>query len=553
MSSFPWLTVIGAIPLVGALVVVLIPRASDPLDQATQAARDLLAKRAALVFSLITLGMTVAMAVRFKPNGPAFQFVQIDQWIPQFGVHYAVGVDGIALVLIGMTAVLMPVVILASWHDADPVPETGAAGTTPLRRSAKTYFALMLVLETLVIGVFAATDVFLFYVFFEAMLIPMYFMIGSFGVGQRQYAAVKFLLYSLLGGLLMLVAVIALYVYSTHGGHPGTFLLGPLTHLVLSPDAQRWLFLGFFIAFAIKAPLWPFHTWLPDAATSAQPGAAVLLVGVLDKVGTFGMIRYCLELFPAASRYFVPLILTLAVIGVLYGAVVAIGQADIKRLIAYTSVSHMGLIALGIFVLTSQGQAGATLYMVNHGFATGALFLVAGFMIVRRRSQRIADYGGVQKVAPVLAGLFLVAGLAGLSLPGLSTFVSEFLVLVGTFTRYRAAAVAATLGIILAAIYILWMYQRTMTGPLRPDTEKMTDLKARELWAVGPLIALLIFFGFFPQPLLNIINPAVHHTLVQVHATDPVPPHPATVTARVGGLPSRGAAVRLLREKGTTP
>jgi NADH-quinone oxidoreductase subunit M len=553
MSSFPWLTVIGAIPLVGALVVALIPRAGDPLDQAAQAARDLLAKRAALVFSLITLGMTVAMAVRFKPNGPTFQFVQIDQWIPQFGVHYAVGVDGIALVLIGMTAVLMPVVILASWHDADPVPETGAAGTTPLRRSAKTYFALMLVLETLVIGVFAATDVFLFYVFFEAMLIPMYFMIGSFGVGQRQYAAVKFLLYSLLGGLLMLVAVIALYVYSTHGGHPGTFLLGPLTHLVLSPDAQRWLFLGFFIAFAIKAPLWPFHTWLPDAATSAQPGAAVLLVGVLDKVGTFGMIRYCLELFPAASRYFVPLILTLAVIGVLYGAVVAIGQADIKRLIAYTSVSHMGLIALGIFVLTSQGQAGATLYMVNHGFATGALFLVAGFMIVRRRSQRIADYGGVQKVAPVLAGLFLVAGLAGLSLPGLSTFVSEFLVLVGTFTRYRAAAVAATLGIILAAIYILWLYQRTMTGPLRPETEKMTDLKARELWAVGPLIALLIFFGFFPQPLLNIINPAVHHTLVQVHATDPVPPHPAAVTARAGGLPSRGAAVRLLREKGTTP
>jgi NADH-quinone oxidoreductase subunit M len=590
MSSFPWLTVIGVIPLVGALAVALIPGAGDPDDKVTQAARNLLTKRVALVFSLITLGMTVAMAVRFKPSGPTFQFVQIDKWIPQFGVHYAVGVDGIALVLIGMTAVLMPVVILASWHDADPVAETAEAAatagapaaappaaspgsttppsassyptsprsassypTTPPRRSVKTYFALMLVLETLVIGVFAATDVFLFYVFFEAMLIPMYFMIGSFGVGQRQYAAVKFLLYSLLGGLLMLVAVIALYVYSTHGGHQGTFLLGPLTHLALSPNTQRWLFLGFFIAFAIKAPLWPFHTWLPDAATSAQPGAAVLLVGVLDKVGTFGMIRYCLELFPEASHYFVPLILTLAVVGVLYGAVVAIGQADIKRLIAYTSVSHMGLITLGIFVLTSQGQAGATLYMVNHGFATGALFLVAGFMIVRRRSQRISDYGGVQKVAPVLAGLFLVAGLAGLSLPGLSTFVSEFLVLVGTFTRYKGAAVAATIGIILAAIYILWLYQRTMTGPVRPETEKMTDLTARELWAVGPLIALIIVFGFFPQPLLNIINPAVHHTLVQVHATDPVPPHPAVVSARVSGLPSRGTAIHLLREKGTTP
>jgi NADH-quinone oxidoreductase subunit M len=539
--------------------------------------------------------------VKFSPTGPAFQFVEIHQWIPQFGVHYAVGVDGIALVLIGMTAVLMPVVILASWHDADPgghgesapagsagsgptaprsagsgptTPRSAGSGpTTPPKRSVKTYFALMLVLETMVIGVFAATDVFLFYVFFEAMLIPMYFMIGSYGVGQRQYAAVKFLLYSLLGGLLMLVAVIALYVYSLQAGH-GTFLFSQLTHLTLSTEAERWLFLGFFVAFAIKAPLWPFHTWLPDAATSAQPGAAVLLVGVLDKVGTFGMIRYCLELFPAASRYFTPLILTLAVIGVLYGAVVAIGQADIKRLIAYTSISHFGLIALGVFVLTSQGQAGATLYMVNHGFATGALFIIAGFMIARRRSQRIADYGGVQSVAPVLAGLFLVSGLAMLSLPGLSTFVSEFLVLVGTFTRYRAAAVAATVGIILAAIYVLWLYQRTMTGPVRPGVEKFPDLRPRELLAVGPLIALLIVFGFFPQPLLNIINPAVSHTLVQVHATDPVPPHPApavlsrhAATPRgvngllppVAALPGRapglpGAPVTIShRQKGTTP
>ena len=240
---------------------------------------------------------------------------------------------------------------------------------------------MMLVLETMMIGVFAATDVFLFYVFFEAMLIPMYFMIGSYGVGQRQYAAVKFLLYSLLGGLLMLVAVIALYVESTHGGHQGTFLFTSLTHLALSSTTQKWLFLGFFIAFAIKAPLWPFHTWLPDAATSAQPGAAVILVGVLDKVGTFGMIRYCLDLFPTGSHYFTPLVLVLAVIGILYGAIVAIGQRDMKRLIAYTSVSHMGLITLGIFAMTSQGQTGATLYMVNHGFATGALFILAGFMV----------------------------------------------------------------------------------------------------------------------------------------------------------------------------
>jgi len=539
MSTFPWLTAAGAIPLAGAVVVALTPGRSAPGGAADQRARDQRVKIIALGFTLATLAVTVVMALRFKPGGPRFQFTQRYQWIPQFGVHYAVGVDGIALVLIVMSAILMPVVILASWNDAEGT--TGPAGEAPPRRSVKTYFTLMLVLETMMIGVFAATDVFLFYVFFEAMLIPMYFMIGSYGVGQRQYAAVKFLLYSLLGGLLMLVAVIALYVYSARAGHPGTFLFSQLSHVAFSPTASKWLFGGFFVAFAIKAPLWPFHTWLPDAATAAQPGAAVLLVGVLDKVGTFGMIRFCLDLFPSAAHYFTPLIIALAVVGVLYGAIVAIGQADMKRLIAYSSVSHMGLITLGIFAMTSEGQAGATLYMVNHGFATGALFLIAGFMIARRRSQMIADYGGVQKVAPVLAGLFLIAGLAGLALPGLSTFVSEFLVLVGTFTRYEVPAVLATVGIILAAIYILWMYQRTMTGPVRAEVAAMPDLRARELWAIGPLIVLIIALGVYPKPVLDVINPAVHQTLVQVHSNDPVPPHPATAANRATTTASRTA------------
>jgi len=558
MSTFPWLTVIGAVPLVGALVIAGTPGSSAPGGEGDRAARHLLVKRLALLFSLITLGLTIAMMVSFSPNGAEFQFTQTYQWIPQFGVHYAVGVDGIALVLIGMTAVLMPVVVLASWHDADPPAAAGEAAA-PGRpgRSVKTYFALLLVLETMMVGAFAATDVFLFYVFFEAMLIPMYFLIGSFGVGQRQYAAVKFLLYSLFGGLIMLVAVIALYVYSARAGHPGTFLFGPLTHVVLSPVTQKWLFLGFFIAFAIKAPLWPFHTWLPDSATAAQPGTAVLLVGVMDKVGTFGMIRYCLQLFPEASRYFTPLIIVLAVVGILYGAVVAIGQRDLKRLIAYTSISHFGFIVLGIFALTTQGQSGATLYMVNHAFATGALFLVAGFMIARRRSQRIADYGGVQKVAPMLAGLFLISGLAGLSLPGLSTFVSEFLVLVGTFTRYKVAASFATAGIILASIYILWMYQRTMTGPVREEVATMPDLRPRELWAVGPLVALLIVFGVYPKPLLDVINPAVRHTMVQLHATDPRPQHPTPSNAAVFRLGNGDVLVARLGaaqlQKGSTP
>src|ERR1700691_1633140 len=543
MSTFPWLTVIGAIPLVGAIAVALTPGQSAPGGEADRRARARLVKVLTLGFTLVTLAMTIAMATQFKTNGPTFQFNQTYQWIPQFGVHYAVGVDGIALVLLLMTVVLMPVVVLASWNDAEG--EGNPAGEPPPKRSVKTYFVLMLVLETMMIGVFAATDIFLFYVFFEAMLIPLYFMIGSYGVRQRQYAAVKFLLYSLFGGLLMLVAVIALYVYSAQHGHQGTFLFTQLEHVSLSTTTQKWLFLGFFVAFAIKAPVWPFHTWLPDAATAAQPGAAVVLVGVLDKVGTFGMIRYCLELFRAGAPSFTPLVLVLSVVGILYGAVVAIGQRDLKRLIAYTSGSHMGLITLGIFAMTSEGQAGGVFYMVNHGFATGALFLIAGFMIARRRSQLIADYGGVQKVAPVLAGLFLIAGLAGLSLPGLSTFISEFLVLVGTFTRYEVPAILATVGIILAAIYILWMYQRTMTGPVNPEVASMPDLRARELWAVGPLIALIIVLGVYPKPIIDVIKPAVHQTLVQAHSTDPVPPHPASaVGAKVVLKPSVTSAVK---------
>jgi NADH-quinone oxidoreductase subunit M len=519
MNGFPWLTIAGALPLAGALVILLIP--SLPADRAAadRRARDALAKMLALAFSVAALVVVLIIAVKFQVGGPNYQFTEVYSWIPSFGVHYAVGVDGIALVLIAMTAVLVPVVILAAWNEA----ETG-------KHSVKMYFALMLTLETMLIGVFAATDVFLFYVFFEAMLVPMYFLIGSYGVGKRQYAAVKFLLYSLLGGLLMLVAVIALYVYSAHSaltGHHGTFLFSVLIHVPLSSTVQKWLFLGFFIAFAIKAPLWPFHTWLPDAVDSAQPGVAVLMLGTMDKVGTFGMLRYCWELFPAGARYFTPLVITLAVIATLYGAIVAIGQAGLKRMLGYVSISHFGLITLGIFVMTSQGVSGATLYMVNHAFVTGALFIVAGFLIIRRGSDRIDDFGGVQQTAPLLAGLLLISGLAGLSLPGLSSFVSEFLVLLGTFSRYKVAAVFATANIILAAVYILWMYQRVAGGPVRGRVAGMTDIRPRELLAVSPLIAAIIFVGVYPQPLLNIINPAVRVTMAQVHETDPVPAHPA--------------------------
>ena len=533
MNGFPWLTIAGAVPLAGALVISLIPGLPADSAEADRQARNALAKWLALAFSLATLVVVIIIAVKFQVGGPNYQFTETYSWIPAFGVHYALGVDGIALVLIAMSAVLMPVVILAAWNEA----EGG-------RHSVKTYFALMLVLETMMIGVFAATDVFLFYVFFEAMLVPMYFMIGSYGVGKRQYAAVKFLLYSLLGGLLMLVAVIALYVYSVHSpatGHHGSFLFSELLNVSLSSTVQKWLFLGFFIAFAIKAPLWPFHTWLPDAADAAQPGAAVLMLGVMDKVGTFGMLRYCFELFPAGAKYFTPLVITLAVIGTLYGAIVAIGQAGLKRLMGYISISHFGLITLGIFAFTSQGLSGATLYMVNHAFLTGALFILVGFMIIRRGSDRIADFGGVQQVAPLLAGLFLISGLAGLSLPGLGSFVSEFLVLIGTFSRYKVAAVFATANIILAAVYILWMYQRAMGGPVRDQVAGMKDLRPRETLAVAPLIALILFVGVYPKPVLDIINPAVRVTMAQVtrpircpRIPRPGSPRPRSMTSTAG-------------------
>jgi NADH-quinone oxidoreductase subunit M len=382
--------------------------------------------------------------------------------------------------------------------------------------------ALMLILETFMIGVFAARDIFLFYVFFEGMLIPVYFLIGVFGGERRRYAAVKFLIYSLVGGLLMLVAVIGLYAAGPGG--PDGFLTAKLTGLDFhSAGMERWLFVGFFFAFAVKAPLWPVHTWLPDAAAEAPPGVAVLLVGVLDKVGTFGMLTLCLPLFPDASRWAAPVILVFAVISVVYGALVAIAQTNLMRLIAFTSVSHFGFIVLGVFAFTSVGQNGATLYMVNHGFSTAALFLLGGMLVARRGSQRIGDYGGLQRATPLLAGTFLVAGLSSLALPGTSSFISEFLVLVGTFARYPVPAIIATLGIVLAAFYILLTYKRIFTGPVLDFSAGWKDLSLREGWVVAPLLAVILALGVYPRPVLELLQPAVTRTMQSVHVSDPKP------------------------------
>ena len=495
-----WLTLLMVLPLIGSVVVVTLPKGKDKL-----------VKQVALGSTLIVLGTTVAMAVGFQRDNVDLQYVEKYAWIPSFGINYALGVDGLALILILMSTILAPIVVLAGWNESQ-------GG----RWSVKVFYILILVLETMMIGVFAATDVFLFYVIFEAMLIPVYFLIGGYGTGERSAAAVKFLIYSLFGGLMMLGSIIALYVMSgAQGGH--TFDLAALSQLKMSSMTQNLLFLGFFIAFAIKAPLWPLHTWLPDAADSATPGTSVLLLGVLDKVGTFGMIRYCLTLFPDASKTFTPVILVLAVISIIYGAILAIGQRDLKRLIAFTSISNFGFITLGIFAMTSQGYSGAALYMFNHGFSTAALFLVGGWMISRRGSSTISDFGGLQRITPVMAWMFFLAGMSSLALPGMSSFVSEFLVLVGTFNRYPAHAIIATFGIVLAALYILIPVQKALHGPTTPGNENLSDLNLREKIAIAPIIAIILALGFYPAPLLNVINPAATHVIGQLGFSDPAP------------------------------
>ncbi|NJC68663.1 NADH-quinone oxidoreductase subunit M [Planosporangium thailandense] len=500
MSTFPFLSVLTVAPAVGGLVVALLPKDKPAL-----------VKRVAFVWSVAVFAVAVAMWVAFKAGGPQMQFRESYPWIPTWGVRFTFATDGIALVMLALIALLVPLVILASWHDAE--------GS---RRSVPLYFALILFLESTMIGVFAAADVFLFYVFFEVMLVPMYFLIGSYGGQQRQYAAVKFFLYSLAGGLFMLAAVVGLWVV---GGH--TFDWQALRHATFATGTERWLFLGFFLAFAIKAPFFPFHTWLPDAGGAAPAGAAALLVGVMDKVGTFGILRYCLPLFPNASKYFAPLGMALALVGVVYAALLAIGQKDLKRLVSYTSIAHFGFIGIGIFAFTTQAASGAVLYMFNHGLATGLLFLVVGMLVARRGSALIGDFGGAGRYAPVLAGVFFFAGMASLALPGTSPFVSEFLVLVGTFTVNKTVAVIATLGIILAAGYVLWMYQRTIQGTPNPALEQVEGMKrrlsAREAVVVTPLIALILVLGFYPKPVLDVINPAVKATLSDVGKSDPAP------------------------------
>src|SRR5680860_884167 len=473
------LTILIAVPAVAGIALMTV----RPLRA--------VAREFALGVAVIEFVLAVGMLMAFDRSAAgAIQFSEIQAWIPQIGASWALGVNGIGLSLIMLSVFLTPLTMLAGWNEDEDES----------RRAQ--YYGLILISLAFMVGIFAARDVFLFYVLFEAMLVPVYFLIGSFGGEQRRYAAVKFLIYSLLGGLIMLVAVIALYFVGPGGEQ--AFLTDNLTGITYdAPWIENLLFLGFFIAFAIKAPMVPLHTWLPSVAELARAGTTTLLVAVLDKVGVFGMLTLSLTLFPAASKWAAPVIIVLAVISVIYGALAAIGQDNMFRLVAFTSVSHFGIMVLGVFAFTRTSIEGATFYMLSHGLSTGALFLLVGFLVKRHGTASVEAFGGLQRVVPVFAGTFLIVGLSALALPGLSPFASEIMVLIGSYEVTRWGVIVATLGVILAALYVLLMYQKVFTGPTPEPMEPTKELSIMERVAVWPLIVAMLVLGTVPALAVN--------------------------------------------------
>ena len=480
--GFPLLTAIVLLPAAGAAVVALLPKArADAI------------KLVAFLTSLATGVLTVVLAVEFEVGEAGYQFVSQHVWIEDFGVSWLLGVDGISLFLVVLTGVLFPIALVG--------PE--------VRRDVKSYMAWMLVLEAGCLGSFLALDLFVFFLFFELTLVPMYFIIGGWGYDNRVYASLKFFLYTLFGSAFMLVGMLAL-VFLSAEGQPITFDIRELAERgALAESTARWVFLAFTAAFAVKIPLFPVHTWLPDAHTEAPTAGSVILAGVLLKLGTYGIIRFGLFLFPEAAVDLAPLLLTLATIGIIYGAMVATVQRDLKRLVAYSSVAHLGFIVLGTFALTTQGLSGGVLQMVNHGLSTGALFLLVGMIYERRHTRQIAELNGLQKSMPVLAAVFTVVMLSSVGLPGLNGFVGEFLILVGTFVTHRWWAVVSTAGVILAALYLLWAYQRVFHGTPTGDNVGLPDMTWRERAVMAPLVVLIVFLGVYPRPVLDRINPSV--------------------------------------------
>ena len=497
-THFPLLTVTLLLPLAGALIVGLIPKESTRLIRAV-----------ALISTLVTFVVSLFIVFHFDASVAGPQLEDQARWVPQVGATLHLGVDGISLWLVILTTFLMPASVLVSQHVGEKV---------------KAFHIVLLVLETSLLGVFLSLDLALFYVFWEAMLVPMFFLIGIWGYERRRYAAVKFFLYTLSGSLIMLVGILFLYFF---GGH--SFDIASISHVHFAKSTQAWLFWAFFASFAVKVPLFPLHTWLPDAHTEAPTAGSVLLAGVLLKMGAYGFLRFSIPLFPDAAHRYAPVLGLLAVIGILYGGAIAVVQKDLKRLVAYSSVSHLGFVVLGIAALTTTATTGSVLQMVNHGLSTGALFLLVGMLYDRAHTRQIADFGGLAGVLPVYGGLFLFVCLTSLGLPGLNGFVGEFMILNGTFPVLRVLAILGSGGVVLSAIYLLWAYQRVFHGePKVPHAERKSiwkDLSFRELCAVVPLLIMTVVIGVYPRPFLSRIEPSVRQA---IHGgstgTTPAPP-----------------------------
>ena len=453
--------------------------------------------------SLVVFGLTLLLWAQFNPGSAEMQFVERHPWIPAFGIDYSVGVDGISLLLIVLTGFLTPIALLCSWES--------------VHKKTRAFCMLLLLLESAMIGVFVSVDLFLFYVFWDAMLIPMYFLIGIWGYDRRIYAAIKFLLYTMAGSVLMLLAILALAVMHSQQFGAYSFDLLKLYQLRIDPNLQLWLFLAFAVAFAIKVPLFPFHTWLPDAHTQAPTAGSVILAGVLLKMGTYGLVRFAFPLFPEAAVAVAPWMGLLAVIGIIYGALVAMVQPDMKKLVAYSSVSHLGFVVLGLAALNTQGMEGAVYQMLNHGISTGGLFLIVGMLSDRRHTRAIAEYGGLKKVTPRLVAAFLIITLSSIGLPGLNGFVGEFLILLGAFAKHRGLAVLAASGVILSATYMLWMFQRVNYGPVtNPKNKALRDLSPREWVVIVPVIAMAILMGVLPNLFLRPMEPSVKKVVERI-------------------------------------
>lgn len=494
--NFSILSFITYLPLIGCLALLFIDKGNHKAIRQT-----------AFSIAIATMVLSFFLLLGFNPSDINMQFAEQASWIPSMGVEYLLGIDGISLLLILLTTIITPIAILSSY--------------TAIHERIKEYYLSLLFLETAMLGVFMALDLFLFYIFWEVMLVPMYFLIGIWGGGRRLYSAIKFFLFTLFGSLFMLLGILTVYFLNhnpAYGTGTFTFNILELYKMNLPLDLQQWLFLAFFLGFAIKVPMFPFHTWLPDAHTDAPTAGSVVLAGVLLKMGTYGFIRFCLPLFPEASHYFVPMMIGLSLIGIVYGAFLALAQKDIKRLVAYSSVSHLGFVMLGMFALNPQGLTGSILQMVNHGISTGALFLIVGMLYERRHTRLIADFGGISYQMPILAALFAVTMFSSIGMPGLNGFIGEFLILVGAFQYNKAFAGIAVIGIILGAAYMLWLFQRVMFGPLdKPENKILSDLNSREIAYMVPLIILMFWIGLYPKPFIDIIDPAVMNIVKKVN------------------------------------